>query len=188
MRPPKERLLEMLRERSFRKGEVILASGKKSDFFIDCKKTVLHSAGQLLAGEVVLDQLESMPMTQGIEALAAVPLGGCPLAGAASLLSAQRGMPLHVLYVRPERKDHGTGQRIEGAQNVSPKAKVILVEDVVTTGGSSLRAVEALRTEGFDVVSIVALVDRLEGGRENLEGAGLPFESVYTRHDFIPGS
>ena len=186
---PRERLLELLRERSFKTGSFTLASGKTSDFFIDCKRTVLAPDGHALAGHVVLEALAEVPGTrQGLDAVAAVPLGGCPIAGSAALHAFQRGEPLELLYVRLERKDHGTGQRIEGGQRLPEKARVALIEDVVTTGGSSLRAVHALREEGYEVLCVVVLVDRLEGGREHLESAGVPFHAVFDRHDFIPES
>ena len=111
MSTPKARLLKLLQERSFRRGEVILASGKKSDFFIDCKRTVMTAEGHMLAGQVVLDTIESLNDADSAMALAAVPLGGCPLVGATSLLAYQRGVALDILYIRPAQKDHGTGQR-----------------------------------------------------------------------------
>jgi len=186
MHTARERLLQLLRERSYQRGEVLLASGKKSDFFIDCKKTVLAPDGHLLAGEVLCRELEEAAETKdGLAALAAVPLGGCPLAGATALVAFQRGLPVNLLYVRQEKKDHGTGQRIEGSHGLPSGSKVVLVEDVVTTGGSSLRAVAGLREAGFEVVLLLALVDRLEGGRENIEAQGVTFRSVFTRRDFV---
>ncbi len=186
MLTPKGRLLEMLKERSFRYGEFTLASGKKSDFFIDCKRTVLTPDGHTLAGHVVLEAIERLAEERQVAGLAAVPLGGCPLAGAASLLAYQRGEPLQILYVRIERKDHGTGHRIEGRQDLEPGASVVLVEDVITTGGSSIRAIDALREAGLTVESVVVLVDRNEGGRENLTEHGVEVRSIYSRDDFIP--
>jgi orotate phosphoribosyltransferase len=186
MKTTKQRLLELLRERSFRAGEFTLASGKKSDFFIDCKRTVLTPEGLSLAGAAILEAIEAAPETsQGVGAIAAVPLGGCPLADSAALQAFQRGCPTGVLYVRPERKDHGTAQKIEGSQCVAPGARVVLVEDVVTTGGSSLRAVEALSDAGYELLFLVALVDRLEGGAEHLAEAGVELRPLFTRHDFI---
>lgn len=186
MLPPRERLLAMLRERSFRHGEFTLASGRKSDFFIDCKRTVLTADGHVVAGLVVLEQVEAIASERGVNGLAAVPLGGCPLAGAASLLAFQRGVPFQILYVRPERKDHGTGRQVEGVKDLPAGARVVLVEDVVTSGGSSLRAVAALREAGLEVVCVLVLVDRKEGGRELLAEHGLELRAVFTRDDFIP--
>lgn len=188
MSDSRARLLELLRRRSFRRGEFVLASGKTSDFFIDCKRTFMTGEGHLLGGQVVLEALDAIFAPGGgdaVDALAAVPLGACPLVSAASLLAAQQGRVLDVLFVRPERKDHGTGQRIEGAQNLEGRRRVVLVEDVVTTGGSSCAAIEALRAAGLDVLRVLALVDRLEGGRERLAAAGVELHAVFTRRDFI---
>lgn len=186
MKSSKQRLLQLLRERSFKSGEFTLASGKKSDFFIDCKRTVLTPEGLALSGAAMLDAIEAAPETDaGLGAIAAVPLGGCPLVDSAALQAFQRGTPTGVLYVRSERKDHGTAQKIEGAQCVEPGASVVLVEDVVTTGGSSLRAIESLREAGYEILFLLALVDRLEGGREHLEAAGVELRPLFTRHDFI---
>ena len=187
METPRQRLLELLRVRSFKKGDFLLASGKRSDFFIDCKRTILCGEGHVLAGEALLRLIEdSTEAKKGLEAIAAVPLGGVPLADSVVHGAFSRGLSLDLLYVRPEAKDHGTGQRIEGAKNLKSGARVILLEDVVTTGGSSLRAVTALREAGFTLLSLIALVDRLEGGRETLEAEGVPFCSLFSRRDFIP--
>jgi orotate phosphoribosyltransferase len=189
MPSPRARLLAALRERSFKTGSFKLASGKTSDFFIDCKRTVLTPEGHALSGHVVLEELEGIQAVAdgGLAAVAAVPLGGCPLAGATALLAFQRGDPLELLYVRLERKDHGTGQRIEGGKHLEPGARVVLVEDVVTTGGSSLRAVDGLKEAGFKVLGVVALVDRLEGARESFASKGVPLHAIFDRTDFLPG-
>src|SRR5512147_608555 len=161
--PKLDRLIELLRERSFERRRVILASGKESDFFIDCKQTILTAEGHALVGELMFDALGQLPQC---EAVGGVELGGCPLASAVSLVSFQQGRPLPALYVRKAQKDHGTGKLVEGDLSIRPGMPVVLLEDVITTGGSSLRAVSALTQAGVSVVGIVALVDRLEGGRE----------------------
>lgn len=179
----RERLLELLRDRSFERKKVILASGRESDFFIDCKQTVLTAEGHALAGELMLDAaLAAGPF----DAIAGVELGGCPLASAASLTSFLRGMPKDAVYVRKEAKDHGSKRQLEGNTRLPPGASVVILEDVTTTGGSTLAAVEKLRHAGYVVSSVVALVDRLEGGREAIEAEGLRFSAIYTRRDFIP--
>ncbi|MBW2456982.1 MAG: orotate phosphoribosyltransferase [Deltaproteobacteria bacterium] len=176
-------LLGLLRELSYRRGTFTLASGRQSDFFIDCKKTVLTAAGHVLVGELMLDALRQLPQC---DAVAGVALGGCPLASAVSLTSELRGRPVPALYVRKAAKDHGTKATVEG--QLEPGNKVIMVEDVITTGGSTLRAVETLKSAGAAVVGVVVLVDRLEGGAEALRCAGLEVVSLYTRHDFIEAS
>jgi orotate phosphoribosyltransferase len=179
----RERLLALLTERSFEKKRVVLASGRESDFFIDCKQTILTAEGHALVGTLMFEALAGLPTAK---AVAGVALGGCPLASAVSLISHQRGQDLPALYVRKERKDHGSAKRVEGDKALSADLPVVLLEDVITTGGSSLTAVEALGEVGANVVGIVALVDRLEGGREAIEGAGLPLVTLYSRNDFMP--
>jgi orotate phosphoribosyltransferase len=181
--PRRQRLLELLRTRAFERKSVVLASGKTSDFFIDCKQAVLTAEGHALVGEVMLDRLARLP---ACDAVAGVELGGCPLASAVSLCSFLRGRPLDAIYVRKDAKDHGSKRLLEGNSRLTPGAAVALLEDVVTTGGSTLRAAAKLREAGYRVVGIVALVDRSEGGRAALEADGLVVESVFDRKDFIP--
>jgi orotate phosphoribosyltransferase len=178
----RERLLSLLRDRSFARKRVVLASGRESDFFIDCKQTVLTAEGHWLAGEVMLDAALA---GGAFDAIAGVELGGCPLASAASLISAQRGTPKDAVYVRKEVKDHGSRRAIEGNTRLPAQARLVLLEDVTTTGGSSLSAVDKLRAEGLRVEHVVTLVDRLEGGREAIEAAGLTLTAIFTRRDFI---
>jgi orotate phosphoribosyltransferase len=178
----RERLLELLRERSFAKKRVVLASGKESDFFIDCKQTVLGAEGHALVGEVMLDALPPCDAVAGVE------LGGCPLASAVALTSFQKGAPRDAVYVRKEAKDHGSKRDLEGNTRLAPGAKLAILEDVTTTGGSTLKAVEKLRAAGYVVAGVVTLVDRLEGGREAIEAAGLELRAIYTRRDFLPDS
>jgi len=176
------RFIDLARERSFERKRVVLASGRESDFFIDCKQTILTAEGHALSGELLFEALSELPEC---DAVAGVELGGCPLASAVSLVSFQRGRPLPALYVRKERKDHGSAKLVEGDKALFPGIRVVLLEDVVTTGGSSLRAVEALKAVGAQVVGIAALVDRLEGGGETIRGAGLPLVTLATRTDFM---
>jgi orotate phosphoribosyltransferase len=173
-------LLELLRTRSFRRGKVVLASGKESDFFIDCKQTVLTSRGHQLTAELMLDAFRHI---SNVEAVAGVALGGCPLASAVSLMSVLRGKPMDALYVRREAKDHGTRRLVEG--ETRPGMRVVLLEDVITTGGSTWHAIETLRREGVEVVAVVVLVDRLEGGVEAIRAQGVEVVTLFTRHDFI---
>ena len=182
-RSPREQLVELLRRRSFERRRVVLASGKESDFFIDCKQAILTAEGHALAGALMFEALSLLPEC---DAVAGVELGGCPLASAVSLTSFVRGTPKDALYVRKEVKDHGTRKLVEGDKSVPPGARVALLEDVITTGGSSLKAVEKLRAIGATVVGVVALVDRLEGGAEAIRDAGLPLVSICTRRDFMP--
>jgi orotate phosphoribosyltransferase len=176
-------LVGLLRDRSFEKKRVILASGKESDFFIDCKQTILTAEGHALVGELMFAALDALP---ACEAVAGVELGGCPLASAVSLISFQKGRPLPALYVRKEQKDHGSKRLVEGDRSIRPGMPVVILEDVITTGGSTLKAAEKLREAGLHVVGVVALVDRQEGGVQALQSAGLPVVAIAARSDFIP--
>lgn len=176
------RLFELLRTRSFERKRVVLASGRESDFFIDCKQAVLTAEGHVLVGVTMLDALARLP---ACDAVAGVELGGCPLASAVALTSFQRGAPLDAVYVRKDAKDHGSKRTLEGNTRLPAGAKLVLLEDVVTTGGSTLSAAAKLRAAGYLVSGVVALVDRLEGGREAIEGDGLPLLALFTRADFI---
>jgi len=179
----RERLVELLRERSFERKRVVLASGRESDFFIDCKQTALTAEGHVLIGSLMFDALDALPQC---DAVAGVELGGCPLASAVSLTSFVRGRALPALYVRKEVKDHGSRKMVEGDRALVPGMPIVMLEDVITTGGSTLKAVEKIAAAGARVVGVVALVDRLEGGAEAIRQAGLPVVSICTRRDFIP--
>ncbi len=176
------RLFELLRTRAFERKRVVLASGRESDFFIDCKQAVLTAEGHALVGEEMLDALAKLPRCV---AVAGVELGGCPLASAVALTSFQRGAPLDAVYVRKDAKDHGSRRLIEGNTRLPAGAPIALLEDVITTGGSTLRAAAKLRDAGYAVVGVVTLVDRLEGGREAIEAEGLKLVAVYGRDDFM---
>ena len=177
------RLIDLLRELSFERRKVTLASGRESDFFIDCKQTILTAEGHALVGELMFQALDDLP---ACDAIGGVELGGCPLASAVSLVSFQKGRPLTGFYVRKARKDHGTAKLVEGDKSLEPGFRIALLEDVVTTGGSSLKAVETLKEAGATVVGIIALVDREEGGAETIRAAGLPLVTVAKKSDFIP--
>jgi orotate phosphoribosyltransferase len=181
MRDARARLLELLRTRSFARKRVVLASGRESDFFIDCKQTVLTAEGHVLCGEILFDAVKKHSPV----AVAGVELGGCPLASAVALTSFQRGARIDAIYVRKDAKDHGSRREIEGNTTLAEGARVVLVEDVITTGGSTLKAVEKLRAANYEVAGVVALVDRLEGGADNITNAKLALTTIFTRADFI---
>lgn len=178
----RERLLTLLRDRSFARKKVVLASGKESDFFIDCKQTILTAEGHALVGMLMLAAAND---AGAFDAVAGVELGGCPLASAVALTSHLEGAPRDAIYVRKDAKDHGSKRLLEGNTALAAGATIVVLEDVTTTGGSTLKAVEKLRAAGYTVETVVTLVDRLEGGREAIEAAGLRLVAVYTRSDFI---
>lgn len=181
-----DRLLELLRERAFRRGKFVLSSGKESDFFIDCKAAVLTAEGHALVGPALLDAIEGF--STRADAVAGVELGGCPLASAVAVESWRRGKPLDALYIRKSTKDHGTKKLLEGAEHLPAGASVVIVEDTVTTGGSTLRAVQSVREAGYEVAGVVAVVDRSEGGADAIKAEGLAWSALYTRGDFMGDS
>lgn len=176
----RKRLLDSLIARSFAKRRVVLASGRESDFFIDCKQTVLSAEGHVLVGELLLETIAAFNPT----AVAGVELGGCPLASAVALTSFLRGKPLDAIYVRKDAKDHGSRRDIEGDTHLPRPSRVALLEDVITTGGSTLKAAEKLKAAGHELAGVAALVDRSEGGRETIEKTGLPVVALFVRGDF----
>ena len=191
----RSRLLAMLRERSYREGRFVLSSGEQSDFFIDCKPTVLSAEGHALVGRALLEEVHRFD--EPPRAVAGVVLGGCPLASAvahASWIAQKSSAPeerggwgvLDAVLVRKEAKSHGTARRVEGAAHLIA-APVVLVEDTVTTGGSTLRAAEGLRAEGLRPIGVVAIVDREEGAGKAFAAASLPFRSLFTRSSFLEG-
>jgi len=187
---PKSELLSLLTEKAYRKGTFTLASGKQSDFYINCKDAILTANGHRLVGLTMYEHILDTFGTVFFKAVAGVALGGCPLASAVSLRSILMhtwGDPLEgvldALYVRKDPKGHGTQSLIEG--KAPPGCRVILVEDVVTSGGSSLQAIKTLRAAGYQVPVVLALVDRLEGAEAALAAQDVKLQSLFTRHDFV---
>lgn len=176
------RLLELLTQLSYERRKVVLSSGRESDFYIDCKRTALTAEGHYLIGRLLFAAVRR----EAAEAVAVggLTLGADPLASAVSLTSYLSGHPLHAFIVRKEPKGHGTGQWVEGLSALGPGAPVAILEDVVTTGASTLKAVERAQAEGLRVLGAFALVDRLEGGREAVEAAGQRLFTLFTRQDF----
>jgi orotate phosphoribosyltransferase len=208
------RLLELLRTLSFERRKVTLASGKESDFYIDCKRTALTAEGHVLVGRCLFDRVQKVKPL--VRAVGGLTLGADPIASAIALTSflkyeAWRAQgqpdeaaseraggsggrersegppaPMDAFIVRKEPKGHGTGQWIEGRKTIPDGSRVVVIEDVVTTGGSALKAIERCRAENLVPVACIALVDRLEGGREAIEAQGVPLDPLFTRKDFLP--
>ncbi len=181
----RDQLLDLLRTHSFQRKRVLLASGRESDFFIDCKQTILQAHAHALVGAVMLP----LVINFAPRAVAGVELGGCPLASAvayASVSSGATGAPLDAIYVRKEVKDHGSRRDLEGNAHLPNGAAIVLLEDVITTGGSTLKAIDKLRKSGYEVPAVVCLVDREEGGREAIAiAAQVEVVSVFRRADFM---
>jgi orotate phosphoribosyltransferase len=172
----------MLVAKSYAKKRVTLASGRESDFYIDCKKTVLTAEGHWLVGRQLFEAIRrEAPTAVGVGGLT---MGADPLASAVSVVSHLGGAALHAFLVRKEPKGHGTGQWIEGLTAFSTNAPVAIVEDVVTTGASAIKAIERARAEGLMPLAVFAVVDREEGGREAIEATGLKVFSLFRRGDF----
>ena len=176
-------LLNIIRELSYEKRDVVLASGKKSDFYIDVKQTALNSKGSYLIGQL-LSELINSEFPKAV-ACGGITMGADPLSSSASVVSASKGKTLHAFYIRKEPKAHGTGRWIEGTKNLPTGANVVILEDVVTTGGSTLKSCERAVEYGLNILGIVSMVDREEGGREAIEAAGYKFISVFTKTDIV---
>ena len=173
----RERLLALLRERSVRTGDFVLSSGAHSSWYIDARLTTMSGAGQLLIGRVALAALDDRGWAP--DAVGGLTLGADPVAFAVAHAAAAAGRRLDAFTVRKEAKAHGAGRRIEGPLGAG--ATVVIVEDVVTTGGSALRAASAVHEAGGSILGVLALVDRQEGGRERLREAGLELVGIFSR-------
>jgi orotate phosphoribosyltransferase len=173
-------LLDLVLEVSFRRERVTLASGKESDFYLDLRQTLMRPRGVALAGELVLDRLLAGPPVDSVGGMAvgAVPLVSAVLAAAAAR---DAESPLLGFFVRKQAKGHGLGRRIEGG--FASGQTVALVEDTMTTGGSTLDAVDAVGAEGGKVARVLCLVDRCEGAAEAFAARGIELEALFTRSD-----
>ncbi len=177
----RKRLARLLLEKSYREGDFTLTSGKKSEYYFDCKQTALHSEGSWLLGRLFLEFLKNFD----IAGVGGMTLGADPLVSAVTVLSHEAGRPLPGFIVRKQSKGHGTDQYLEGLANFAPGAKVAMLEDVVTTGGTLLKAIGRVRDAGFDVVAVLCVLDRQEGGREALAEAGYELVSIFTRKELL---
>lgn len=174
----REELLRLLAQKSFRLGEFKLSSGGTSDYYVDCRTTTLDAVGSRLTGEVVLDEIRARGWRP--QAIGGLTLGADPIVVAVAVLSGE----VSGFLIRKAEKEHGTGQRIEGFREKG--ARVVIVDDVCTTGSSTIQAIEVARQAGFEIVGVVCLVEREEAkGRPNVqEVAGIaPFVSIYRAND-----
>jgi orotate phosphoribosyltransferase len=173
-------LLAMILDVSFRRERVTLTSGKQSDFYLDLRQTLMRPRGVALAGALVLERLrDGTP----VDAVGGMAVGAVPLVTAVLAADAARdpGSPLLGFFVRKEKREHGTGRQIEGG--FAAGQNVALVEDTVTTGGSTLKAVSLVEAAGGKVARVLCLVDRCDGGAEAFAARGLTLESLFTRAD-----
>lgn len=172
----RERLRDLLRQRSIQRGEFVLASGVRSTYYIDARITTMSGPGQLLIGRLGLDALDAAGWAPGL--VGGLTMGADPVSYAIAHAAARAGRELDAFTVRKEAKGHGTGRRIEGGFRT--EADVVIVEDVVTTGDSALRATQVVEEAGGRVIGVLTMVDREERGRERIEGAGYPLVALFT--------
>ena len=177
----KRRLARLLVEKSYREGDFVLASGRRSDYYFDCRVTALHAEGSWLIGTLFNHMLSEMD----IKGVGGMTMGADPLVAATTVISHEQGRPLHGLLVRKEAKGHGTGQFVEGLGNFDTGDRVAMLEDVVTTGGSLLKACDRIRDAGLSIVAVCAILDREEGGREKLREAGYDLLALFTRAELV---
>ncbi len=175
------RLRDLLVERSVRLGEFTLASGARSSYYVDARRTTMSAEGQFLTGKVCFRLLAD----SGLEFthVGGLTMGADPVAYAVAHRSWEEGHPWDAFSVRKKAKEHGTGQRVEGG--LPAGARCVVVEDSMTTGGSALEAVKALEEHGARVVAVLTLVDRQEGGRERVETAGLPLLAAFSGPELL---
>lgn len=174
----RQALQDLFRARAMRFGDFTLASGRKSTYYVDKMQISLHSHGLRMIGEGFWDALQKTEF----DAIGGMVIGADPLVGSVLTIASQHGRDLKGFLVRKEAKGHGTQNFIEGP--LSPGDRVVIVEDVVTTGGSSLLAIDRVQEFGAEVVQVLAIVDRLEGGAANFEARGIPFRALLTIEDF----
>jgi orotate phosphoribosyltransferase len=177
------RLVEIIRKRSFGRGEITLASGRKSDFYFNLKPTMLDPEGAALLAELTYEALKD----DGLDYIGGLEMGAVPLAGAVAQLSWLKGHPIAAFFVRKKPKEHGAKLAVEGlARNESLQGKrVVIVEDVTTTGDSALKAVEAVRDAGGEVVLVLTMVDRQEGAVDTFAQAGLTFRWLFQASEYL---
>ncbi len=175
----KSRLLELLKERAVVLGKVKLSSGKESDYYLDERIVTLSPEGAYLTAKIILDMLKDVE----VDAVGGPTVAADPIAGAVAAVSYAEGRPVSGFMVRKEPKGHGMGKQVEGP--VKKGLKLAIVDGTMTTGGSVLRAIEAVEKMSCQVVKVVLLIDRLEGGREKIQSKGYDFAAIFTRDDLL---
>ena len=177
------RLAEIIHTRSFGRGEITLASGRKSDFYFNLKPTMLHPEGAALLAELTYEALKG----DRLDYIGGLEMGAVPLAGAIAQLSFIKGQPIGAFFVRKKPKEHGARLSVEGlAKGETLQGKrVVIVEDVTTTGGSALKAVESVREAGGEIALVFTMVDRDEGATEAFAAAGVPFRALFKAGEFL---
>jgi len=173
----KHRLLELIKKDALFKGDYTLSSGKKSNYYIDLRQITLSSEGAYLIAEIFFDLLKD----EDVDAVGGLTMGADPISGALAAISYLRGKPMHAFIVRKEEKKHGKTKAVEGP--LKKGDRVAVVDDVATTGGSILKAIEAVEKEGGEVVKVLSIVDREEGARQELAARGYALFSLFSKKD-----
>lgn len=176
----KQKLLIILKRDAFFKQKIVLSSGKESSFYIDCRLVTLTSEGAFLTASIILELIKDLK----IDAIGGPTLGADPIVGALAVLSHLENKPLNTFIVRKSPKPHGRMQHIEGPA-LQTGAKVILIDDVATTGRSLVESIEKLKQDGIQVLKAIVLVDRQEGAVENLAKQNCPLVSIFNSSDFL---
>jgi orotate phosphoribosyltransferase len=178
----KKQLIKLILEKAFKYSEqpvFKLVSGRMSNYYFNCKAVTLHPEGMYLIGNIIFDMLRD----SDVKGIGGLTLGADPISDAVAYTSYLRKKPLEAFVVRKTAKSHGTMQWIEG--NIITGDKVVVVDDVITTGKSTIEAITRAKEGGLEVVKIIALVDRQEGGKENIEALGYKVETVVTREEVM---
>lgn len=173
------RLRDLLQERTFRFGKFVLTSGKESNYYFDGKQVTLHPEGAYLLAKIIIAKIRN----DNIQAVGGPTIGADPIVGALAAVAYLEGLEIKLFIVRKAAKQHGMKKLIEGPA-LSPGERVAIVEDVMTTGSSIMKAVDAVREAGGRVVKVIPLVDRLEGGTEKIQSLGIAVDPVFTIRDF----
>lgn len=179
------RLKDIIRTRSFGRGEVKLASGRISDFYFNLKPTMLDAEGAALLAELTFEALRN----ENVDYVGGLEMGAVPIAGAIAQISFLQGKPIQAFFVRKKPKEHGAKLTVEGlAPGESLRGKrVVVVEDVTTTGGSAIKAVDAVKDAGGEIAFVLTMVDREEGAAETFRDAGIAFRSLFRAAEFLGG-
>ncbi len=178
----KKRLTELILEKAFKYSEepvFKLVSGRMSNYYFNCKAVTLRPEGMYLIGNIVYEMIKEL----GAKGIGGLTLGADPISNAVAYTSYLKGIPIESFVVRKSAKSHGTMQWIEG--NVTKGDKVVIVDDVITTGKSTIEAITRAGEAGLEIVKVIALIDRQEGGRENIESLGFKVEAVVTREEVM---
>jgi orotate phosphoribosyltransferase len=173
----REKLLSLIRQRAYRRGQFKLASGRTSDFYFDGKQVELMPEGAHLIGEVVYEEVKG----GGFDAIGGLAVGAVPMVTSAVISCFHHGLPIEGIFVRPQPKGHGTQEVIEG--KLSKGDRVVVVDDVATSGGSLMQAIQAIEAAGATVELVLALVNRQEGAEKFFDEAGYPFRWIFSKDD-----